>query len=701
MAPRNDNEQAATPVDMQRHAMGIGMLAAFVVIGVYLSYRNFGLNPAIFADEWYYSKMARLMELKDAIVPSYLYLWLFRGTTACGAQFLECARAANVVLFLAGAPFIYLVARQFAGRWPAALVALLSMLAPINVFTAYFMPEATYYFGFWVLSWIALTRSDWDWARHALATGTVLGLMTLVKVHAVFLLPALCLYLLYACWNRGGPWLASGLLSMLVAAATVVAIRFGLGYLLVGDAGLSLLGPFYQGAANSAGDRSILSLLPPAVINARGHLMALAILLGLPLALLAYNLVTRAFRERGDRGNLLYLYTLLMLGAAAGLTVLFTASLAAPENKEGLRLHLRYYSFMFPLLWIVAAAAVGKEVPARHGAWRWTIAVVLAAMLAMALFTLPAYQINPVDAIELFSVGVGRRSSIVFVALGLIVLLLWAMRKNSAASLFLYVLAPALLAAGLVASSAYLEKHEGEQAADKAGKFARSYVPDDERSQIVVAGTDLSQLMRAQFHIDHKDTSVLELAPGQPIARHQIPIYNKWLLVIGPHALPDDIKPVATHPNFVLVKIDTGRLLGHVLFSGPLGTGLIASAEGLSGAEHWGRWSDAKQVVLHFNEPLPKRLNVTLQARAFADNTEKEFTMRVGDEVVPFRLSWGDQQVGMRFKTDGTQRTLTIDVPHPVSPKELGQGGDERKLGIGLVKIEIGTSGEAATANNP
>jgi hypothetical protein len=126
--------------------------------------RSQGINPTVFADEWYYSKMARLQPLAEAIVPSYLYLWLFGATNACGDGFLECARGANALLFVAGAPFLYLTARSVTGRGTAAAIALLATLAPLNLFTAYFMPETMYYFGFCVLSWVALTRRHWHWA---------------------------------------------------------------------------------------------------------------------------------------------------------------------------------------------------------------------------------------------------------------------------------------------------------------------------------------------------------------------------------------------------------------------------------------------------------------------------------------------------------------------------------------------------------
>jgi phosphoglycerol transferase len=52
------------------------------------------------------------------------------------------------------------------------------------------------------------------------------------------------------------------------------------------------------------------------------------------------------------------------------------------------------------------------------------------------------------------------------------------------------------------------------------------------------------------------------------------------------------------------------------------------------------------------------------------------------------------------FETDGTARSLAIDVPQPVAPSERGQPNDTRKLGIGITEIEIGSNDAANQANH-
>lgn len=116
-----------------------GLAAAVLLIFVYLVLRSTGLYPLVFADEWAYSSAARLLPAAQAIVPSWLYLWLFGLTSACGNGFLDCARIVNALLFVASAPFLYQLARQVASERVAAVVTVLSLLAPVNSYTAYFM----------------------------------------------------------------------------------------------------------------------------------------------------------------------------------------------------------------------------------------------------------------------------------------------------------------------------------------------------------------------------------------------------------------------------------------------------------------------------------------------------------------------------------------------------------------------------------
>lgn len=685
----------------------------------FLYQRNFGLHPTVFADEWYYSKLSRLMPLEEAILPSYLYLWIFGASAACGDGFLECVRAGNLAFFVAAAPFVYLVTRRFTGPALAAIVAVFSALAPLNVYTAYFMPESTYYFGFWVLTWVALARPAWPAPALGLALGAVLGAMSLVKVHALFLIPALCLYLVYLGWSRDGGGAAARLLrgaaAAALAAACTVAVKFGLGWLLAGEAGLSLLGPFYQGAVNSGSGASRLALLGPAFINGRGHLGALAVVYGVPLAILAWELCTGALRRHDpsdgqsaaglaplSQHRLLHVYTLLMLGAAAGMTIMYTATLAPLGNNEILRLHLRYYSFVFPLLMIVAAAAFARrDVPApdRAPALRWAIALALCAVLVFALFRMRSYSLSIVDGPDIATINLLPWAGRLLALLQGALLLAWAARIRGAVVAYLFLALPLALALGLTGTGEFLARHIPPGLGDRAGALVREHVAPSERGQVVVAGTDMTAIMRVQFHLDDKDSTGLLLESSGPIQEYQIPPDKKWLLLLGDIPLPGTVRPVVRTPHYSLVRLpEPEPALVKLDLSRAPDPQLVTGLEGLSHAEPWGRWSDAKRVRIHFAQPLPRRTGIILSAKAYEVNTTLPFTVRIGGDSKQFRLGWAEQHIGLHLDTDGSARTLEIEVPQPVSPEELGHPGDPRKLGIGISQIIITDGNRPAQA---
>jgi phosphoglycerol transferase len=687
-----------------RHA-GALLALALCILFAWLLQRSLGLYPGIFADEWYYSKMARLMPLGEAMVPSYLYLWLFGFTSSCGAGFLDCVRIGNALLLVGAAPFLYLIACQVMRPALAVVVTLMCLLAPVNLYSAMFMPETAYYFGFAVLSWLLLTRVHWRLPALAAGAGLVLGMMSLVKVHALFLLPAVSLFLIGAGWLQAprGRWLRDGLAGTLLLVGAALAAKLGLGYLLAGEPALGILGSFYGHTASANAGKSLATLASAAFINGRGHLMALAVLLPLPMAILLLLAIGRRTRQALPPALArLALYAVLTLGAAAGVTVLFTASLAGITPLEVLRLHLRYYSFAFPLLFILAAAAVGAH--AALGAerrLRLVAALLVGSAVVAAKFLLPLYVITDIDGPELAAIGIAGWTGWAIVALDLLVLGAWAAGSRLAAPLFLFVALPAMLALGIQASSHYFDRLRAGWPADRGGIAARDHVPRDERKLITVVSDSVTDAMRAQLHIDDKDTGMLVLADGAPIEPYHLPARRRWMLVMGEHALPDGLAPVLSGDGFRLVRLaGSFRPLASARLSTDIGPGkLVQRAEGLSKSEPWGRWSDAGQVVLHFDRPLPKRLVVLLTALAYADNTTLPFTMRVGDAASSFLLGGSEQEVTLRFETDGAQRSLTIEVPRPTAPSSLGQWPDDRLLGIGIAEIAIGAAPDDTTTS--
>jgi len=663
------------------------MLTGLLALLGYLIWRSHGWNPAVFADEWSYSKFSHLAPLAESIVPSYLYLWVMGATTACGTGFLECARAMNAFAFVAAAPFLYLIARQFTTNKVAAWVALLSTMLPMGSYTAFFMPEASYYFAFCVLSWYVLAPSLLDDRVHAAVAGVLLGVLSLIKVHAVFLLPALCLYLLFLQALRARhprPYLRSATI-VLAAVGAMLATKFGISYLLVGKAGLSLFGPFYGVTASAKPDR--LLLLAMLWKNGRGHLMAVMLLYAVPLAILLQSLLTAlAWRSMQDRALKLQVYTFLMLGSAAGLAILYTASIATTGADEALRLHLRYYDFVFPLLLIGAAGACDPAGATRPRVLPSILAAAGVAIVLCATVGLRQYRVLLVDAPDIFSIANDPWTLYIVAGLAIALLVLWASQPRRGAVLFLFAFLPATVVLAEVRLGAGMHYLADESYFDTAAKFVRDNLPLEERKQLTVMGANVAQLMRALFVIDTPGADYIEVPYGAPITKEQLPVNRKWVLIVDAHPLPENLPVIARAEHFALLEMGRDSMRGTytAMMNTLMPRGLITKIEGLSGREEQGRWSDARQVVFHTAQALPKDLTLTIRAAAYGPNVGKPFVVHVGDAVATMPPGAAASDHVLVFKTDGQARTVTIDVPQPTSPLSLRASNDPRALGIML-----------------
>lgn len=676
-----------------RHAFALALAAVFF----HLIWRNAGLYPIVFADEWFYSSSARLLPFDKSLLPSYLFYSLFQLTNACGPGFLDCARLLNAALLVAAAPFIYLIARQVCNRTASAVLALAGIMAPVSSFTAYFMPETMYFLSFFVFAWAALSFTSARPLAYGLATGALLGLMAAIKVHALFLLPAHLAFIVYLCLSqyRNDGWLRRALIMMAAAALAMVAVRLAVGYAVAGQAGLSFFGQFYGTQANNTSSTlaALLNMVPAALVSLKGHMLGLALLMSLPLATLLLHVCDRQVRAQSTpQQRALQAFALLMLGAAGGLAVVYTASIAHIAPLEGIRLHQRYYDFAFPLLMVIAAAPLALPAARQSLARRVLVALPLAAAVVYAARVIPTqYSAGLVDTPELTVLVQFPVMMTLTVALALLALAVWALHRRAGILLFLFAVLPVMA----YVSSSGVGEIQGRSRTpgdyDTAAIVTKQYLDREQTSKLAVAGEGAG-LTRALFHIDNPEATTVELRPGAPFAREELSPRSPWTLIVGNHPLPDDIKPEIQTAQFALVKVEVEHTpLATIDLGKPLDGSVLAGTEGLAFPEGWGVWSNGPVVRMRFAKPLPRKLNILLKAHSFGPAPDQEFVMVVGGERRPFHLTATAHDRFFQFETDGTQQLVTIEIPKPVSPRSMGHGTDDRLLGIGFTSVEIGT----------
>ncbi len=111
---------------------------------------------------------------------------------------------------------------------------------------------------------------------------------------------------------------------------------------------------------------------------------------------------------------------------------------------------------------------------------------------------------------------------------------------------------------------------------------------------------------------------------------------------------------------------------------------------GFSDAEGWGRWSLGSEVVVSVSPMLPASFRLILELRGFGPNVGAPLVLEVEDQrrqvAIPADIS--RVAVGFSGVPFMTER-ITLRIPRPTSPFDLGLGDDARKLGIGVARIVI------------
>lgn len=123
---------------------------------------------------------------------------------------------------------------------------------------------------------------------------------------------------------------------------------------------------------------------------------------------------------------------------------------------------------------------------------------------------------------------------------------------------------------------------------------------------------------------------------------------------------------------------------------------IIAEVSGMSGREDWGRWTDGPVAKFRFNQPLPGKFTLLINAGAYGPNVDQPVIVRAGKIertfTVPSTATTFIQSTAFTLNFEGVDSTDTIEIlpPKPTRPKDTSPTyNDTRALGIGLISLQI------------
>ena len=695
------------------------------IIFVLILIRDAGLYPHVFADEYSYSKFSRLLPLASSEISNYLYLFIFGVTNICGDGFLGCARILNALFFVFSAPFIYFTARRVSSKTVSTLILISVLIDPINTYTAYFMPEAMYFFCFWVLAWWILGIQTLTSRIKWMVAGVLIALCSLTKPHGMFLLFPVGFYILGLRFEKLMGWRVLFQI-LLITTLTAIGLKFILGFLLAGKAGLTIFGVTYENTVvdffksifqswielstnqhpNTSAVESekfaiiesthadgLVKLISLIAINLYGQLLAAALLLGLPLIIGLTNLLPKRNFKLTPLDILARRYSFFALTTLFSLIItsaVFSGLSVFSYGGEIYRLQARYYNFVFPLFFMVVASSTQTQSLVRNSWYRIIIATSILVLMALAvLIYLHPYQPTVIDTPELYGLfrvkWVFYIFSFGFFSLGIY----WIWCQLRASQLYMYYALPIfMVVVSLIANQNLRLKMISDQF-DKAGIIAKKLLSKEEISDLVVVGENPIELSRILFYLDNPKVALQKVNLSSAYTLEQLHLSGKSsALVMGGQIVSDQIENQRNLGQFSIVgghgEIDINFELSH--WKPPE----ISGAYGLHlPPESWGTWSIGQVVRLTLAKSLPKNYVVKLQVRAFGSNVAKKFILKTQGFEKPFSVSSEFEELTIRVNGSEGGNWIEIVVPVPQSPKSQNLGDDDRLLGIALKNIQI------------
>ncbi len=323
-----------------------------LVIINFLLYRNFSLYPSVMGDEYINNIFSKNTDFKDMLIPSYIYFYSYKVTYACGSDYLNCVRYLNILFFVFGIYFTYLLAKKFSNQNYSKILFILLLIGPYNIYTAYFMAESMYFCLIWFTFY--LTFSLKINKGYYFIIGFILGLCSMVKPHAIFFIPVFVMY--FSILSKS---ITKNLLNNALFIFSFFFIKFMLS--IFANVEFSIFGNYYSHAVISYTDINLnefLRIIKFSFINFYGIISFLLIIFCLPILITIQNFIIHIQKRKNyklDDFSIFILFVLTFIIIVYSVFSGFSANFHFNKDipfENSFRLNNRYYFFIFPLLLI-------------------------------------------------------------------------------------------------------------------------------------------------------------------------------------------------------------------------------------------------------------------------------------------------------------------------------------------------------------
>jgi phosphoglycerol transferase len=548
------------------------LVPAIALSLVWVATRIWGVLPKILGDELVYSTNARWLPLADSSVPNYLFNMVFGMTNSCGYGFYTCGKAINMLFLVGFAVFIYLAARLLVEPPLALFVGFLALLGPISAYASYFTPDMMFYFGASIVIYFTLRLTRGDAVKSWLLIGVGLGVVTLIKPHALFLIPPIALFILFLGLKAGKSAAVKSVLSAITFVAMTFVTKFVIGFVIAGPKGLTVFGGSYDASAGSvlggsaapegmATPAEVEPLITGGIFSATGwqvlfHVSYILIFFGVP-ALFVILKTLKTFRRGNEltEDQRISAFLFAAMATLVAVSAVFVAvSMSFGEVLQN-RVMIRYYEYLIPFLMLAVLVDFKSEKEVGKVA-RWFGVAAIALWLGISL---PYFaSLVPAMFTDSSLIAAAIKSGIslwVYAAISLALFIFWAVKPLKGAKVWLYGFAPAVVLLYAISSYANMTVISSVVGPyTTASRFAHDNLTLEQRQQLVVIGMTNQNVKAAQLWIDAPKSTGEVVLEGSEIDINKYPESTKFLLIVGNVSVSGDGFLLKQADNWALVQ---------------------------------------------------------------------------------------------------------------------------------------------------
>ena len=542
------------------------LLIIYLLISSLVVIRNYSLFPSVMGDEFIHSLFSRKTEIKEITIPSYLYYFFFKITNLCGDEYLNCNRLINYFFFSLGAYLIYLVGKKYSQKSYSIIIFFLILLSPFNVYTAYFMPEVMYFCFFWIFIYILLSTERSY--KNTIFLGVLLGACYLIKPHALFLLPALIIFLFI--FNKN-------FRNFIENVAILLFCFFIFKYLILITikSDFTFFGNYYNESAYdyiTFNKKDLSIIIKYSLINLYGIWSYLFIIFGIPIIICIKNILDYINKDK----NINIKLSILTILFVASLTIIYSIFMGFSSFYLGqdiifenpLRLNNRYYFFIYPLFFIVFLNEfkIKNIKKINSNLIKFFTIIILLSVIYFIVNKYPSYHL--VDGPLYRGIIYNEKYFLFIVLFSFSITILLFLNYNLSLKLYLYLFLPLVLVITSIPISKELSTYKKPSTSDIIGeKIHKELVNEKNKSFLLISYNEKNikplDEFKILFALDKKIVSLIKVTDENIINKK---INNDFFLDIGKNEFKFWDNAKLLNYDFYLFIINRGKMKEIYLF---------------------------------------------------------------------------------------------------------------------------------------